>query len=107
MGKHGNSNDNDALHHLYEIWDREYKDVYKYGICGEELLENNISPRGKLQVKELNRAVRWLRFYTKTILVDIKGRIEAKRLEDEYIENFTQKYGYCPFGNDTEDDWDK
>lgn len=37
MKKHGNSNLNDAEHHLYEIVDREYDDVYKYGICGDPL----------------------------------------------------------------------
>lgn len=37
MKKHGNSNENEAEHHLYEIHDVERDDVYKYGICGDPL----------------------------------------------------------------------
>ena len=59
MKTHGNSNENDADHHLYEIRDKEYQDVYKYGICGSPLKEDGTSPRAKRQVRGLNRAVRW------------------------------------------------
>ena len=30
--KHGNSYENDAPHHLYEIQDKEEDDIFKYGI---------------------------------------------------------------------------
>lgn len=104
MATHGNSNDNEAEHHLYEIRDREYKDVYKYGICGAPLTTEGSSPRGKRQAKELNRAVRWLRFFSKVILTGIQGRLAAKEIETEYIENYRQEHGFAPPGNDSEED---
>lgn len=105
MAQHGNANNNEAEHHLYEIRDREYKDVYKYGICGDPLLPDGSSPRGRLQTRELNRAVRWLRFFHQVLVSGIRGRVEARRLEDEYIAQYQQKNGVPPPGNDTAEDW--
>lgn len=105
MARHGNSNSNEEEHHLYEINDREFGDVYKYGICGEPLLRDGTSPRGRRQVKELNRAVRWLRFFHKVLVSCIPGRIAAKELEDQYIADYEAKTGKAPPGNDTSEDW--
>ncbi|MEK7256209.1 MAG: hypothetical protein AAB316_15765, partial [Bacteroidota bacterium] len=59
MKKHGNLNENDAEHHLYEIFDLELDDTYKFGICGDPLNQDGTSPRANLQVKEFNRAFGW------------------------------------------------
>jgi hypothetical protein len=100
MARHGNENSNLAEHHLYEIRDREFNDVYKYGICGDSLLEDGSSPRALRQVKELNRAVRWLRFFHKVIVRGIAGRVKAKKLESEYIDQHKARFGHVPPGND-------
>lgn len=107
MSKHGNSNDNAADHHLYEVLDREHNDVYKFGICGDPLLEDGTSPRGRGQVKELNRAVRWLRFFHRVLLTHIPGRVAARRIEDEYIADYTKRHGFPPPGNDTTESWEE
>ena len=44
MKPHANSHENDAEHHLYEIFDVERNAVYKYGICGKPLLPDGTSP---------------------------------------------------------------
>lgn len=100
MKKHGNSNLNDAEHHLYEIVDREYNDVYKYGICGDPLNADGTSPRANRQVKEFNRAVRWLRFFAKVILTATPGRTAALKIEQEYIDAYRQQHGKTPPGNE-------
>lgn len=68
MKRHGNFNDNDAEHHLYEIYDQERDDIYKYGICGDPLNKDGSSPRANTQVKEFNRAFGWLRFLARVLL---------------------------------------
>jgi hypothetical protein len=102
MKKHGNRNDNEAEHHVYEIRDREYEDVYKYGICGEPLNDDGTSPRAQRQVRELNRAVRWRRFFANIIATEIPGRIAAKKIEDRMNLGYKEQNGCFPPGNDTE-----
>ncbi|MFN0036753.1 MAG: hypothetical protein ACKVUS_16935 [Saprospiraceae bacterium] len=104
MKKHGNSNENDADHHLYEIRDREYGDVYKYGICGDPLRKDGSSLRAKRQVKELNRAVRWLRYFANILIIGIPGRIAAKQVEDDYVGRYKKEHGAVPPGNETEEE---
>ena len=99
MKKHGNHHENDAAHRLYEIRDRECEDVYKYGICGDPLNDDGTSPRAERQVREFNRAVRWLRFFANVLRSGIPGRLAARKLEDEYIEAYRQKHGAVPPGN--------
>lgn len=100
MKKHGNSNDNDAEHHLYEIHDVERNDVYKYGICGDPLNPDGTSPRANRQLRDFNRAFGWVRFLARILLTGIPGRREAKRIEDEYIEAYRQQHGHKPPGNE-------
>lgn len=57
MKRHGNSDQNDADHHPYEIYDEERKGTYKYGICGDPLYPDGSSPRATRQVNFLNGAV--------------------------------------------------
>ncbi|MCF8247228.1 MAG: hypothetical protein K9J37_14735 [Saprospiraceae bacterium] len=99
MKKHGNSNENNADHHLYEIFDLERSNTYKYGICGDPLNKDGSSPRGKTQAKEFNRAFGWLRFLVRILLTGIPGRREAKRIETEYMEAYREKWGEYPPGN--------
>lgn len=99
MSKHANRNDNDADHHLYEIYDHGRSNTYKYGICGNPLNSNGSSPRANIQVKEANRLVGWIRFFARILLIGIPGRLEAKRIEDEHIEDYRIKYGSKPPGN--------
>lgn len=56
------------------------------------------SPRANRQVKEFNRAVRWVRFFAKVILSAIPGRTAALRIEQEYIDDYTQQHGKPPPG---------
>ena len=100
MKRHGNSNENDAAHHLYEIRDQEENETYKYGRCGDPLNADGSSPRANRQVKEYNRAVRWARFYAQVLRSDIPGRVAARNLEIRQIEEFEQQNGRKPAGNE-------
>ncbi|PIY09915.1 MAG: hypothetical protein COZ18_07090 [Flexibacter sp. CG_4_10_14_3_um_filter_32_15] len=46
--KHGNSLENNELHHLYKIDDNEKKEIFKYGISGEPLLSDRVNARNFL-----------------------------------------------------------
>lgn len=96
---HGNSNQNERDHHLYEIVDRQRKDIFKYGIGGDPLNEDGTSPRANKQVKLFNNLVGWARFFANVLITSIPGRVKAKELEDEYIENYRQQHGRKPRGN--------
>lgn len=100
MKRHGNSNENDAAHHLYEIRDQEENETYKYGICGDTLNEDGSSPRANRQVREYNRAVRWARFYSQVLKTEIPGRIEARKIETRFIDEFEAISGRKPAGNE-------
>lgn len=97
--EHGNSNQNEAEHHLYEIRDEERKGVFKYGICGDPLNRDGSSPRANQQTRFLNAAIGWARFFANILLVGIPGRLEAKRHEDEHIEAYRKIHGQNPPGN--------
>ncbi len=97
--KHGNSNKNEKPHHLYEIFDKQKKEVFKYGISSNSIDEDGLSKRVKNQVALFNRLVNWTRFIGKIIIKNITGRIKAKEIEREYIEAFERKHGKKPRGN--------
>lgn len=99
MSKHGNANENDSLHHLYEIDDLQEEDVFKYGISGKPLKPDNTSARAEEQTNILNKAVGFKRFISKVLLTYIEGRAKAKDLEQQYIDNYEKKYGKKPKGN--------
>lgn len=99
MAKHGNSNESEAEHHLYEIRDRRFGGVYKYGICGKPLLKDGTSPRANEQVNYLNRAMQWSCFFAEIVLIGIPGRAKAKQVENEYIALHESLYGHKPQGN--------
>jgi hypothetical protein len=99
MKEHGNSNDNNKPHHLYEIRDALDDDVFKYGISHDPIDENGQSNRMKVQVNFLNLGVNWLRFFAQVLLFDIPGKKEAKRIEDDYVQKYKEKHGRRPRGN--------
>jgi URI fold toxin 2 len=99
MKGHGNSNDNEKPHHLYEIRDSEDDDVFKYGISHDPIDENGQSNRMKVQVNFLNLGVKWLRFFAQILISDIPGKKEAKKIEDEHVQQYKEKNGRRPRGN--------
>lgn len=99
MKFHGNSKQNDKEHHLYEIYDREEKDVFKYGISDKKIEEDGYSARMREQVDYLNRAVGWLRFFAKILIQGIFGKEKARGLEDEHVDEYREKHGRNPRGN--------
>ncbi|MDX2133377.1 MAG: hypothetical protein SFV52_01240 [Saprospiraceae bacterium] len=97
---HGNANDNDALHHLYEIWDKGEDRLFKYGVSDDPIDETDgLSDRIRDQLYFLNLAMGWVRFVGKILIRNINGRVKAKMLEREYIDNFEKAYGQRPQGN--------
>jgi URI fold toxin 2 len=99
MSKHKNSYENEEEQHLYEIIDTERDDIFKYGICAKPLNADGSSARANEQTSFLNSAVGWFRFYANVIISGIMGRIAARELEDDYIENYKVKNGEYPPGN--------
>jgi URI fold toxin 2 len=99
MKGHGNSNDNSKPHHLYEIRDSVDDDVFKYGISHDTIDDEGQSNRMKVQVNFLNLGVNWSRFFAQILLMDIPGKKEAKRIEEEHIENYKKQNGKRPRGN--------
>ena len=100
--EHGNSYQNNRLHHLYEIIDRVDDSVFKYGISFKPIGEDELSERMKEQVNLLNRIDKWSRFYARILIVDIEGKREARRLEIQHIQDYIKKYGERPRGNPTD-----
>lgn len=99
MKPHANSHENDSEHHLYEIFDVERENVYKYGISGKPLNPDGSSPRAKEQVLLFNRLVGMVRFFSRVLQTGIPGRKRAEEIESEYINAFREKYGSKPPGN--------
>ena len=91
MTRHGNRNDNNNPHHLYEIRDSVDDDVFKYGISHDLIDEEGQSNRMKVQVNFLNLGVNWLRFFGQILLFNIPNKKEAKRIEDVHIQTYKNK----------------
>lgn len=99
MSTHGNSRTNKKDHHLYQLYDQEEKDIFKYGISDKPIGKDGQSSRMREQANYLNRAVGWLRYIAKVLITGIAGRIKARELEDEYIDAYEKKNGRRPRGN--------
>jgi hypothetical protein len=80
---HGNDKRNQDDHHLYQIYDKDRKGVFKYGISGQPLNEDGSSPRANEQVSLFNKVVGWARFFASILIIGIKGRAKAQELEDQ------------------------
>ncbi|MBI5914631.1 MAG: hypothetical protein HY842_04585 [Bacteroidetes bacterium] len=96
---HRNSNENELPHHLYEIWDKQDEEVFKYGISSDPIEEDGLSKRIREQVQGLNLAAGWLRYLARIIISGIINRLAAKAIEDEYMDAFEEKNGRLPRGN--------
>ena len=78
---HGNSNKNMKPHHLYQIDDSEEDDILKYGISDNEIGEDDLSKRIRVQLTQLNLGAGWIRYFGKIIMKNIMGKIKAKKIE--------------------------
>ncbi|HRI60879.1 MAG TPA: hypothetical protein PK228_14170 [Saprospiraceae bacterium] len=96
---HDNSHLNDKPHHLYEIWDNEEMEVFKYGISANLIGADGLSKRMRVQLETLNLAANYIRYTARILLTDIAGRVEAERIEQEHIEIFRKKHRRMPRGN--------
>ena len=96
---HGNSYENEELHHLYEIIDRVDDSVFKYGISFKPIGKDGLSDRIREQVNLVNRIDKWQRFFARILILNIPGKREARRLEIEHIQNYIIEHGERPRGN--------
>lgn len=96
---HGNSHKNENLHHLYEIWDTQEEEVYKYGISDDPIEDDGLSARLCYYFSLFNLVANFFRFIGKIILTNIDGRKNAERIENEYINDHQVTYGHRPRGN--------
>jgi hypothetical protein len=99
MKPHGNSLQNDELHHLYEIFDTVKGEVFKYGISAEPFGADGLSDRVREQLELCNLAADENRYTANILLRNIKGRKEAENLETRHILDFAEKHGRKPRGN--------
>ena len=97
--RHRNSLDNDDPHHLYSINDKKTKSIFKYRISSDPIEEDGLSQRVRKQLSLYNLIAGWTRFFAKIIKQNIPGRRKARQIEDDYIEDYRQKYGRKPPGN--------
>ncbi len=96
---HRNRLTNEEKNHLYGIYDKLDDDVFKYGISSDPIEEDGLSKRVKSQVRILNLAVNWARFFGRILKVNIPGREKAKQIEDDKIEEYERINGKRPRGN--------
>ena len=96
---HNNSHKNDADHHLYEFYDQQEKETFKYGISCEPIGEDGLSKRMRRQLEIFNLAAGWVRYIVHILLTGIPGRKTAEQIEDEHMEAFEEKHGRLPRGN--------
>lgn len=100
MALHRNSNRNEAPHHLYEIWDKETDEVFKYGISDDPIdVEDGLSDRVRDQLYYLNLAASWVRYIGRILFIEIIGKMLARKLEDEHIDAYQKEHGKRPRGN--------
>ncbi|MFN0013393.1 MAG: hypothetical protein ACKVU2_02495 [Saprospiraceae bacterium] len=85
--------------HLYEIYDTEDDDTYKYGISHYPIGDDGLSQRIREQVSLFNRVVKWARFIGRILLRDIPGRARAEEIEKKHISEYHQQHGQKPRGN--------
>ncbi len=97
--RHSNLLDNPNIHHLYLIYDSEQREIFKFGISDNAVNEDYSSTRIDYQLALFNRIAGWKRFIGRILAHPIKGRLNARQLEDEAILKFQKKYGRFPRGN--------
>lgn len=97
--KHSNLLQHLNTHHLYIIYDFEQQQIFKFGISDKSVNALYTSSRLFGQITLFNKVAGWKRFSGRIIRFPIQGRLNARRLEDEYILKFKDKYGQFPRGN--------
>lgn len=95
MPIHGNSRENNQLHHLYQIDDIQDKEVFKYGITDDPIEKDGLSKRVRYQLNLYNRVAGIFRFTAKVLRINIRGRTKAKEMEEKYVKKYEKK----PRGN--------
>lgn len=98
---HRNSHQNENPHHLYEIYDKQNEETFKYGISSDPIDEDGdgLSNRIRRQLTIFNLAAGWLRYFARILIKNIPGRKMAEKVEDEFIDSFEEKHGSMPRGN--------
>ncbi len=96
---HGNSHQNISFHLIYEIWDSQEEEVFKFGITDDKIEPDGLPKRVRKQLQLLNLAVGWERYSARIVITDIPGREVAERTEDDFMDDFELKFGRRPRGN--------
>lgn len=96
---HRNSHKNKRPHHLYEIFDKQEDEIFKYGISSDPIDEDGLSGRIRKQLVILNLAAGWVRFFARILKLGIPGRKKAEEIEDEFIDQHEATFGKRPRGN--------
>ena len=96
---HRNSYENQEDHHLYVIMDKQEEDIFKFGISSDPIDDDGLSDRIRKQLNLYNVVVGFVRFFAKILIIGIKGRPKARKIEDECIAAYEKKYGRKPRGN--------
>ncbi len=99
MTFHGNSKKNQKPHHLYEVFDKQADDVFKYGISCDPIEKDGLSERIRNQLDIWNIVAGFVRFVARILMSNIPGRKRALEIEDEYITAYADKNGRNPLGN--------
>jgi URI fold toxin 2 len=99
MEFHGNSTKSKRANHLYVIIDKVDGFAFKFGISAGRIGKDGLSRRVRAQITFINLVVGWDRFFGEILVKNIVGRIEAEKMEDELIENFSLEHGKYPRGN--------
>jgi len=97
--RHGNSIDNDAPHHLYEIRDVQENDTFKYGISQDPIERDGLSKRLRDQINLYNVVAGFIRFFARILTRNIPSRKEAIDLEKKQIQKYKDENGRKPRGN--------
>ena len=97
--QHSNLLQNPNTHHLYFIYDFENREIYKFGISDKPVNRKYSSERLSGQVVLYNRVVGWKRFSGRILVYPIRGRLQARQLEDSAILKFKEKHKRFPRGN--------
>ncbi|MEL7220810.1 MAG: hypothetical protein AAGJ93_05785 [Bacteroidota bacterium] len=96
---HRNSHQNQEPHHLYEFFDQQENEVFKYGISSDPIEEDGLSRRMRRQQDIFNLAAGWFRYLVKILIKNIPGRKAAEILEDEHLDAFEKENSRLPRGN--------
>ncbi len=99
---HGNSNDNDDLHKVYEIFIIEipYNEItLKYGITSQkDFVTKDGNPRPEYQIPNILKNPEYAdkNISYKYHYENVKGRVLAKQLEQELVNKYYATYGQKP-----------